>query len=94
MCVLMTCPYTSFWEGHLPSCPPLPFPPLSFIPPILTPPPNQAMDLCDEMRALRLNPTKEGYAFIASIAIRDGKTYLVARTLETMQQEGFDAEVN
>ena len=51
------------------------------------------MDLCDEMRALRLNPTKEGYAFIASIAIRDGKTYLVARTLETMQQEGFEAEV-
>lgn len=51
------------------------------------------MDLCDEMRALRLNPTKEGYAFIATVAIKDGKTYLVSRTLETMQQEGFAAEV-
>lgn len=33
------------------------------------------------------------YAFIATVAIRDGKTYLVARTLETMQQEGFAPEV-
>jgi len=37
-----------------------------------------------------LNPTKEGYAFIATVAVRDGKTYLIARTLETMKQEGFE----
>jgi hypothetical protein len=38
------------------------------------------------MRALRLNPTKEGYAFIATMAIRDKKTYLISRTLDTMKQ--------
>lgn len=48
----------------------------------------QALDLCDEMRALRLNPTKEGYAFIATMAIRDKKTYLISRTLDTMKQVG------
>lgn len=70
-------------------------PPTVYSPPSPTQrPTNQAMDLCDEMRALRLNPTKEGYAFIATVAVRDGKTYLVARTLETMQQEGFSAEVS
>ncbi|GAB5035803.1 pentatricopeptide repeat containining protein [Nannochloropsis oceanica] len=50
---------------------------------------EKAMDLCDEMRFLRLNPTKEGYAFIATVAVKDGKTYLINRTLETMKQEGF-----
>lgn len=54
---------------------------------------QQAMDMCDEMRALRLNPTREGYAFIATVAIKDDKTYLIARTLDTMKQEGFSAEV-
>ena len=49
--------------------------------------------MCDEMRALRLNPTREGYAFIATVAIKDDKTYLIARTLDTMKQEGFSAEV-
>jgi hypothetical protein len=52
----------------------------------------QAMHLCDEMRSLRLDPTREGYAFIATIAIKDKKTYLISRTLETMKQEGFSAE--
>jgi pentatricopeptide repeat protein len=51
---------------------------------------EKAMDLCDEMRSLRLAPTKEGYAFIATVAVRDGKTYLIARTLETMRAEGFE----
>lgn len=53
---------------------------------------EKAMDLCDEMRYLRINPTKEGYAFIATVAVRGGKTYLISRTLDTMQQEGFSPE--
>lgn len=53
---------------------------------------DKALDLCDEMRALRMDPTKEGYAFIATVAIRDKKTYLISRTLDTMKQEGFAAE--
>ncbi len=53
---------------------------------------EKAMDLCDEMRYLRLNPTKEGYAFIATVAVRDKKTYLISRTLETMAQEGFSPD--
>jgi hypothetical protein len=52
------------------------------------------MDLCDEMRYLRINPTKEGYAFIATVAVRGGKTYLISRTLDTMKQEGFSPEVS
>lgn len=52
----------------------------------------QALELCDEMRTLRLDPTKEGYAFIATMAIRDKKTYLISRTMDVMRQEGFSEE--
>lgn len=50
------------------------------------------MQLCEEMRSKRMDPTREGYAFIAVKAINDSKTYLISRTLETMKQEGFPAE--
>jgi len=52
----------------------------------------QAMQLCEEMRSKRMDPTREGYAFIAVKAISDNKTYLLSRTLETMKQEGFPVE--
>lgn len=55
----------------------------------LTPLPPSHPPSLSILRFLRLNPTKEGYAFIATVAVKDGKTYLINRTLETMKQEGF-----
>lgn len=53
---------------------------------------EMALELCEEMRFLRMEPTVEAYAFIATKAVQDDKSYLIPRTIETMQNEGFSTE--
>lgn len=53
---------------------------------------DMALELCEEMRFLRMEPTVEAYAFIATKAVKDDKSYLIPRTIETMQSEGFSSE--
>lgn len=53
---------------------------------------DMALELCEEMRFLRMEPTVEAYAFIATKAVKDEKGYLIPRTIETMKNEGFSTE--